>query len=84
MRVQGAGCVAALLRCRAAWFHSVSLISVDLPEPETPVTQVIRPSGISAVTFLRLLPRAPSMRIRFAGSRAVRRFGTSICWRPER
>ena len=29
-----------------------------MPPPDTPVTQVNRPSGISAVTFLRLLPRA--------------------------
>ena len=36
------------------------MTSVDLPPPETPVTQVKRPSGISAVTFLRLLPRAPT------------------------
>ena len=35
--------------------------SVDLPPPDTPVTQVNRPSGISAVTFLRLLPRAPTI-----------------------
>src|ERR1700727_1396735 len=30
---------------------------VDLPPPETPVTQVKSPSGIVAVTSLRLLPR---------------------------
>ena len=36
----------------------MSTSSVDLPPPETPVTQVNSPSGISAVTFLRLLPRA--------------------------
>ena len=36
----------------------MSISSVDLPPPETPVTQVNRPSGISAVTFFRLLPRA--------------------------
>lgn len=35
------------------------LISVDLPEPETPVMQVNRPTGISRLTFCRLLPRAP-------------------------
>ena len=29
-----------------------------MPPPETPVTQVNRPSGISAETFFRLLPRA--------------------------
>ena len=33
------------------------MVSVDLPEPETPVTQVKRPSGISAVTFCRLFSR---------------------------
>ena len=38
------------------------MTSVDLPPPETPVTQVKSPSGIVAVTFLRLLPRAPTMR----------------------
>ena len=36
----------------------MSISSVDLPPPETPVTQVNSPSGISAVTFFRLLPRA--------------------------
>src|SRR5450830_1911448 len=39
--------------------NSVLLISVDLPEPETPVTQVSRPRGISRSTLRRLLPRAP-------------------------
>ena len=37
------------------------MTSVDLPPPETPVTQVNRPSGIVAVTFFRLLPRAPTI-----------------------
>ena len=37
------------------------MISVDLPPPETPVTQVKMPSGIAAVTFFRLLPRAPTI-----------------------
>jgi hypothetical protein len=36
----------------------VSIKSVDFPPPETPVMQVNRPSGISVVMFLRLLPRA--------------------------
>ena len=40
---------------------------VDLPEPETPVMQVKSPKGISAVTFFRLLPRAPmSLSVRAA------------------
>ena len=38
------------------------MTSVDLPEPETPVTQVKSPSGIGTLTFFRLLPRAPTMR----------------------
>ena len=44
--------------------RSVSLTSVDLPEPLTPVMQMNLPSGNSAVTFLRLLPRAPRITIR--------------------
>jgi hypothetical protein len=35
------------------------MTSVDLPPPLTPVTQVKTPSGMSASTFCRLLPRAP-------------------------
>jgi hypothetical protein len=49
---------------RATAVYSVSLISVLLPEPLTPVTQVSRPTGISTSTPRpsaprRLLPRAP-------------------------
>ena len=43
--------------CERRTEYSVSLISVDLPDPDTPVTQVIRPRGISTVTPCRLLPR---------------------------
>ena len=39
----------------------MSIKSVDLPPPDTPVTAVNRPSGISAVTFFRLWPRAPTI-----------------------
>ncbi len=35
------------------------MVKLDLPEPETPVTQVKVPSGIEAVTSRRLLARAP-------------------------
>ena len=45
------------------------MTSVDLPPPETPVTQVKRPSGIVAVTFFRLLPRAPTIFSSLPGSR---------------
>ncbi|MBC6968948.1 MAG: hypothetical protein DYH07_08285 [Armatimonadetes bacterium ATM1] len=37
----------------------VSWTRVDLPEPETPVTQVKRPRGMATSIFLRLLPEAP-------------------------
>jgi hypothetical protein len=36
--------------------YRVSLMRVDLPEPETPVTQTKMPVGSSRVTFFRLLP----------------------------
>ncbi len=52
-----------------AWFNwvatarnRVSLISVDFPEPDTPVTQVNSPRGNSAVTFFKLLAVAPTTR----------------------
>ena len=35
------------------------MVKLDLPEPETPVTQEKVPSGIAAVTLLRLLAVAP-------------------------
>ena len=34
-------------------------MSVDLPEPLTPVTTMSLPSGNSTSTFFRLFPRAP-------------------------
>ena len=56
---QGAGvCRAPFSRIEAV-LNSVSTVSVDLPPPETPVTQVKVPSGKLAVTFRRLLPVAP-------------------------
>ena len=40
---------------------STSCTSVDLPEPDTPVTQTRRPSGISTSICLRLCSAAPSI-----------------------
>ena len=37
----------------------MSLTSVDLPEPETPVTETKQPSGNETSTSLRLFSRAP-------------------------
>ena len=47
---------------RLAALYSVSTTRVDLPPPETPVTQVKVPSGNPAVTSFRLLPLAPTTR----------------------
>ena len=47
--------VAAVERACATAAYSVSLTSVLLPEPDTPVTQVNRPTGISAVTLLQVV-----------------------------
>jgi hypothetical protein len=56
---------------------------VDLPLPDTPVTQTKRPSGMSTVTLRRLCSRAPSKRKR-RGPGVRRRSGTGITRRPER
>ena len=84
MRVWAPGWMRALASLRAAAAYSVSMVSVDLPEPETPVTQVRRPMGISAVTFCRLFSVAPTMRIVLPFSGARRLVGSGICRVPER
>ena len=61
------------------------MVKVDLPPPDTPVTQVNRPTGISPVTFFRLLPVAPlifSIRLRSTGRRPSG--GNSISRAPVR
>ncbi|MNR52634.1 hypothetical protein D3C85_1725060 [compost metagenome] len=60
------------------------LIRVDLPEPDTPVTQVSRPIGRSRSTLRRLLPRAPLIFSESFLSRGVRLAGTAIFTRPDR
>ena len=39
------------------------MISVDFPDPETPVTHVIKPIGISTLKFFKLLDEAPKIDI---------------------
>ena len=62
---------------RASARYRISLTSVDLPEPLTPVTVVSTPSGIVTSMFLRLLARAPlttrSAALRDGGSRRLDR-----------
>src|SRR3546814_20812715 len=60
------------------------MMSVDLPLPETPVTQVKVPSGIAASTFCRLFAVAPRMRISWPGWPSRRRRGTSVWRKPDR
>ncbi len=55
MPSQGAPSGAALFRCVATCRNSVSLISVLLPEPETPVTQVSRPERDLDVEALQVV-----------------------------
>src|SRR5256885_10378631 len=59
-------------------------MSVDLPEPETPVTHTNRLTGSARSIFFRLFPRAPrSLKTRVLSKR--RRFlGTAISSAPER
>ena len=62
----------------------MSLTSVDLPEPETPVTEVSTPSGNDTSISCRLCSRAPttvSCRLRSIGRRMA---GTSMLSLPER
>ncbi|MNN87553.1 hypothetical protein D3C81_2051230 [compost metagenome] len=73
----------ALLSSRWAMRNRVSLIRVDLPEPETPVTQVITPMGRSRLTLRRLLPLAP-LSFNHLPVSGVRSSGMAICLRPER
>ncbi len=80
----GAGSVCEPYRWRLSAGYSVSLTRVDLPEPETPVTQVSRPTGSASETFFRLLPVAPVMTSWRFGSAARRFFGTAILSVPLR
>ena len=59
MDAWGATVCDAPFNALAAAVNRVSLINVDLPEPETPVTHVISPAGMSMSTFRKLLPVAP-------------------------
>ena len=66
-RQRGSGPMSRAL-CRASSERKItSCTSVDLPDPETPVTATIMPSGISTSMFFRLWVRAPTMRSRRAG-----------------
>src|SRR6267142_2384363 len=59
-------------------------MSVDLPEPETPVTHTNRPTGSARSIFLRLFPRAPRSRNTRVLSKRRRASGSAISSAPER
>ena len=48
------GIVCARLSFLANALYTISFTKEDFPEPETPVTQVITPVGISTFIFFRL------------------------------
>ena len=54
-RRNGAGSSPLLLMCCAVSRYSVSLTSVVLPEPDTPVTQVMSPTGNCTVDVLQVV-----------------------------
>ena len=62
----------------------MSCISVDLPDPETPVTQTNRCSGNSTVTFFRLCSRAPSSTRRGVAAVTARLNPMPTCLRAPR
>src|SRR5689334_18845077 len=60
-------------------------MSVDLPEPETPVTQIRPPRGMRTSTFLRLFSRQPfSSRDARLGSTGRRVGGGTMEYSPVR
>ena len=61
----------------------MSVTSVDLPLPETPVTAVNVPSGTVKSTFLRLCSRAP-FTVSFLTLPLRRFFGTGTTRSPRR
>ena len=75
----------ARTRIRCSRFCSalctISLTSVDLPDPETPVTATKQPTGISTSTSRRLCWLAPSRAATAAPG--VRRTGTAISSTPR-
>ena len=49
----------ALFKTVESFLYIISLTRLDFPDPETPVTPVIVPSGILTFMFLRLFSAAP-------------------------
>ncbi|MCY1533896.1 hypothetical protein D9M68_692480 [compost metagenome] len=58
---------------------STSRARVDLPEPDTPVTTLRRPTGILASTLRRLCRRAPLISIMGVSASTARRPCSGCC-----
>ena len=74
--------VLALFRLFARCLYKISLTRELFPEPDTPVTHVIIPNGISTSIFFRLFSLAPFTVRNPAG--VFRSAGTGICSFPLR
>ena len=59
-------------------------ISVDFPEPETPVIQLKSPHGKRRVTFFRLFPEASSISMNLFSLMSLRFLGVIIFLSPLR
>ena len=77
------GDVCANINFAASALYKISLIKVDLPEPDTPVMQIIFPKGIETLMPFKLFAVAFTI-LSDLPFPARLFFGTSICLRPER
>ncbi|MNT06010.1 hypothetical protein D3C72_1406580 [compost metagenome] len=84
MRSCAPGVSVALPKWRMSAGASTSWMSVDLPEPLTPVTHTRRASGKSTVMFFRLCSRTPSRMSRCVFSLTSRLKPMPIFLRPPR
>ena len=78
------GTVLAPFSSRASALYRMSLTSVDLPEPDTPVTATRQPSGNATSTPRRLCSVAPLTATSRLELRWRRTAGTGIDSRPDR
>ena len=73
-----------LFKIKLKALYSVCKIRVDLPLPETPVTQVNVPTGIFKFTFFKLFPLAPFISINLPFFADLLFFGIDINFLPDK
>ena len=78
------GTVRAPLSSRASARYRMSLTSVDLPDPDTPVTATNRPSGNATSTSAQVVRARAVTTTCGPWSRCRRLAGTGIDFRPAR